>query len=188
MVTFWVAYSKEEPWCTTHFILYFTGFWVEFFISSIFLLTHLFILIFNYRKRKPWMLFLTMKNLTAQNFPWIHDRVNHVALHVVETETLPNIFFNEKEVSKRSHSGSVCRSSIFFFFLLLQGQILPIYDIFRPSIHLSSTNLFVFFGGRGRGGGKVPYLICLMLANLPFISNTITFPSPTPYPYEMMQG
>ena len=178
--------------CTTHFILYFTGFWVEFFISSIFLLTHLFILIFNYRKRKPWMLFLTMKNLTAQNFPWIHDRVNHVALHVVETETLPNIFFNEKEVSKRSHSGSVCRSSIFFFFLLLQGQILPIYDIFRPSIHLSSTNLFVFcllfLGGGGGGGGKVPYLIWLMLANLPFISNTITFPSPTPYPYEMMQG
>ena len=157
--------------CTTHFILYFTGFWVEFFISSIFLLTHLFILIFNYRKRKPWMLFLTMKNLTAQNFPWIHDRVNHVALHVVETETLPNIFFNEKEVSKRSHSGSVCRSSIFFFFLLLQGQILPIYDIFRPSIHLSSTNLFVFclffLGGGGGGGGRFHILFVLCLLTCP---------------------
>ena len=129
MVTFWVAYFKKEPWCTTHFILYFTGFWVEFFISSIFLLIHLFILIFNYRKRKPWMLLLTMKNLILQHFSWLHDRVNHVALHVVETETPPNIYFNEKEVSKRSQSGSVCRSSIFFLFL--QEQILPIYFFFR---------------------------------------------------------
>ena len=117
-----------EPWCTTHFNLYLSGFWVEFFISSIFLFIHLFILIFNYRKRKPWMLLLTMKNLIVQHFSWLHDRVNHVAFHVVKTETLPNIYFNEKEVLKRSHSGSVCRSS--FFFLFLQEQILPIYFFF----------------------------------------------------------
>ena len=121
-----------EPWCTTHFNLYLSGFWVEFFISSIFLFIHLFILIFNYRKRKPWMLLLTMKNLIVQHFSWLHDRVNHVALHVVETETLPNIYFNEKEVSKRSQSGSVCRSSIFFcsfrnkyylFIFFLEGTV-----------------------------------------------------------------
>ena len=117
-----------------HYAFYFifTGFWVEFFISSIFLLIHLFILIFNYRKRKPWMLLLTMKNLILQHFSWLHDRVNHVALHVVETETLPNIYFNEKEVLKRSHSGSVCRSSFFFcsfrnkyylFFFFLEGTV-----------------------------------------------------------------
>ena len=59
------------------------------------------------------MLLLMMKNLIVQHFSWLHDRVNHVALHVVETQTLPNIYFNEKEVSKRSHSGSICRSAIF---------------------------------------------------------------------------
>ena len=118
-----------------HYAFYFifTGFWVEFFISSIFLLIHLFILIFNYRKRKPWMLLLAMKNLILQHFSWLHDRgVNHVALHVVETETLPNIYFNEKEVLKRSHSGSVCRSS--FFFLFLQEQILPIYFFLEGTV------------------------------------------------------
>ena len=59
--------------------------------------------------------------------------------------------------------------------------------IIHPSIHLSSSNLFVFcwlicfsFGKEG-GEGKVPYLICLMLANLPFISNAITFPFPPPH-------
>ena len=145
--------------CTTHFILYFTGFWVEFFISSIFLLTHLFILIFNYRKRKPWMLFLTMKNLTAQNFPWIHDRVNHVALHVVETETLPNIFFNEKEVSKRSHSGSVCRSSIFSFFCSFRDKYYLFMIFFvHPSIYLVRICLFFLGGGGGGGEGSISYL------------------------------
>ena len=79
------------------------------------------------------MLLLTMKNLIVQHFSWLHDRVNHVALHVVETETLPNIYFNEKEVLKRSHSGSVCRSS-FFFFLFLQEQILPIYFFLEGTV------------------------------------------------------
>ena len=71
-------------------------------------------------------------------------------------------------------------------------QITCIYDIICPSIHLSSTNLFVFclfvFLLEGGGEGEILYLICLMLANLPFISNAIIMPSPTPYPYEMMQG
>ena len=66
-------------------------------------------------------------------------------------------------------------------------QITCIYDIIRPSIHLSSTNLFVFLL-EGGGEGEILYLICLMLANLPFISNAIIMPSPTPYPHEMMQG
>ena len=57
-------------------------------------------------------------------------------------------------------------------------QITCIYDIIRPSIHLSSTNLFVFclfvfFLLEGGGEGEILYLICLMLANLPFISNAI---------------
>ena len=86
------------------------------------------------------MLLLMRKNLIVQHFSWLHDRVNHVALHVVETETLPNIYFNDKEASKRSRNGSVYGSSIFS----LQEQILPTYDIIRPSIHLSSTNLFLF--------------------------------------------
>ena len=77
-------------------------------------------------------------------------------------------------------------------FFSLQEQILPTYDIIRPSIHLSSTNLFLFalflFFLEGGGEGKVPYLICLTLANFPFLSNAITLPSPPPYPYEMMQG
>ena len=127
-----------EPWCATHFTLYFTGFWVEFFISSIFLLIHLFISIFNYRKRKPWMLLLTI----VQHFSWLHDRVNHVALHVVETQTLPNIYFNEKEVSKRSHSGSVCRSSIF---------VVP-----------SGTNTTYMFFFRGHGNES-----CNLIGSLP---------------------
>ena len=105
----------------------------------------------------------------VQHFSWLHDRVNHVALHIVETETLPNIYFNDKKASKRS-----------------QDQLLPIYDIIHPSIHLSSSNLLVFvclfvFLLEGGGEGKVPCLICLMLANLPFISNAITFPSPPPH-------
>ena len=70
-------------------------------------------------------------------------------------------------------------------------QITCIYDIIRPSIYLSSTNmfvcLFVFLLELG-GEGEILYLICLMLANLPFISNAIIMPSPTPYPCEMMQG
>ena len=132
-----------EPWCTTHFNLYLSGFWVEFFISSIFLFIHLFILIFNYRKRKPWMLLLTMKNLIVQHFSWLHDRVNHVAFHVVKTETLPNIYLNEKEVLKRSHSGSVCRSSFFFC-------------SFRNKYYL-----FIFFS---RGHGKES---CNLIGSLP---------------------
>ena len=129
-----------------HYAFYFifTGFWVEFFISSIFLLIHVFILIFNYRKRKPWMLLLTMKNLILQHFSWLHDRVNHIALHVVETETLPNIYFNEKEVLKRSHSGSVCRSSFFFFFV--------------PS----GTNTTYLFFFRGHGNES-----CNLIGSLP---------------------
>ena len=134
------------------------------------------------------MLLLTRKNVIVHHFSWLHDRVNHVALHVVETETLPNIYFNDKEASKRSRNGSVYGSSIFS----LQEQILPTYDIIRPSIHLSSTSLFLFalfvFFLEGGGEGKVPYLICLMLANFPFLSDAITLPSPPPYPYEMMQG
>lgn len=120
--------------------------------------------------RKPWMLLLTIKNLMVQNFSWLHDWVNHIDLHIVETEILPNIYFNDKKASKRS-----------------QEKLLSIYDIIHPSIHLSSSNLFVFcwlicfsFGKEG-GEGKVPYLICLMLANLPFISNAITFPFPPPH-------
>ena len=129
-----------------HYAFYFifTGFWVEFFISSIFLLIHLFILIFNYRKRKPWMLLLTMKNLILQHFSWLHDRINHIALHVVETETLPNIYFNEKEVLKRSHSGSVCRSFFFFFFV--------------PS----GTNTTYLFFFRGHGNES-----CNLIGSLP---------------------
>ena len=131
-----------------HYAFYFIFHW---FFGRVlyFLLIHLFILIFNYRKRKPWKLLLTMKNLRVQHFSWWHDRVNHVALHVVETETLPNIYFNEKEVSKRSHSGSVCRSSIFFcyfrnkyylFFFFLEGTVTnpAIWSVLYPvSIFLS---------------------------------------------------
>ena len=83
-----------------------------------------------------------MKNLRVQHFSWLHDRVNHVALHVVETETLPNIYFNEKEVSKRSHSGSVCRSSIF---------VVP-----------SGTNTTYIFFFRGHGNES-----CNLIGSLP---------------------
>ena len=126
-------------------------------------------MIFNDRKRQPWMLLLMRKNVIVQHFSWLHDRVNHVALHVVETETLPNIYFNDKEASKRSRNGSVYGSSIFS----LQEQILPTYDIIRPSIHLSSTNLFlfalfVFFFGRWRGGkGSISYLSYACQLSLP---------------------
>ena len=57
----------------------------------------------------------------------------------------------------------------------------------HPSIYLVRICLFLlaylffFWKGGGGGEGKVPYLICLMLANLPFISNAITFPSPPPH-------
>ena len=55
----------------------------------------------------------------------------------------------------------------------------------HPSICLVRICLFLlaylFFFWKGGGEGKVPYLICLMLANLPFISNAITFPSPPPH-------
>ena len=115
------------------------------------------------------MLLLMRKNVIVQHFSWLHDRVNHVALHVVETETLPNIYFNDKEASKRSRNGSVYGSSIFS----LQEQILPTYDIIRPSIHLSSTNLFLFalflfFFGRWRGGkGSISYLSYACQLSLP---------------------
>ena len=85
-----------------------------------------------------------MKNLILQHFSWLHDRVNHIALHVVETETLPNIYFNEKEVLKRSHSGSVCRSSFFFFFV--------------PS----GTNTTYLFFFRGHGNES-----CNLIGSLP---------------------
>ena len=126
-------------------------------------------MIFNDRKRQPWMLLLMRKNVIVQHFSWLHDRVNHVALHVVETETLPNIYFNDKEASKRSRNGSVYGSSIFS----LQEQIPPTYDIIRPSIHLSSTNLFLFalflfFFGRWRGGkGSISYLSNACQLSLP---------------------
>ena len=62
----------------------------------------------------------------------------------------------------------------------------------HPSIYLVRICLFFVclfvFLLEGGGEGEILYLICLMLANLPFISNAIIMPSPTPYPYEMMQG
>ena len=102
--------------------------------------------------RKPWMLLLTIKNLMVQHFSWLHDRVNHIALHIVETEILPNIYFKDKKASKRS-----------------QEQLLPIYDIIHPSIHLSSSNLFVFVGlfvfllEREGGGGRERFHILFVL-------------------------
>ena len=58
-------------------------------------------------------------------------------------------------------------------FFSLQEQILPTYDIIRPSIHLSSTNLFLFalflfFFGRWRGGkGSISYLSYACQLSLP---------------------
>ena len=129
--------------------------------------------------RKPWMLLLTIKNLMVQNFSWLHDWVNHIALHIVETEILPNIYFNDKKASKRS-----------------QEKLLSIYDIIHPSIHLSSSNLFVFVGlfvfllERGGGGkGSISYLSYACKLALHLQRNHIPLPSsPPPYPYEMMQG
>ena len=113
-----------------HYAFYFIFRW---FLGKVLYFINLFIYLSIYFDiefiRKPWKLLLTIKNLMVQHFSWLHDRVNHVALHIVETETLPTIYFNETEVLKRSHSGSVCRSS-FFFFLFLQEQILPIYFFF----------------------------------------------------------
>ena len=102
--------------------------------------------------RKPWMLLLTIKNLMVQNFSWLHDWVNHIALHIVETEILPNIYFNDKKASKRS-----------------QEKLLSIYDIIHPSIHLSSSNLFVFVGlfvfllerNEGRERFHILFVLCL---------------------------
>ena len=153
-----------------HYAFYFISRW---FLGKVLYFINLFIYLSIYFDiefiRKPWKLLLTIKNLMVQHFSWLHDRVNHVALHIVETETLPNIYFNDKKASKRS-----------------QDQLLPIYDIIHLSIHLSSSNLLVFvclfvFLLEGGGEGKVPCLICLMLANLPFISKAITFPSPPPH-------
>ena len=75
-------------------------------------------------------------------------------------------------------------------------QITCIYDIIRPSIHLSSTNLFVFclfvcfsFGRGRRGRDLISYILfALCLPTCPSSPTPSPMPSPTPYPYEMMQG
>ena len=81
-----------------HYAFYFIFRW---FLGKVLYFINLFIYLSIYFDiefiRKPWKLLLTIKNLMVQHFSWLHDRVNHVALHIVETETLPNIYFNDKK-------------------------------------------------------------------------------------------
>ena len=73
-------------------------------------------------------------------------------------------------------------------------QITCIYDIIRPSIHLSITNLFVFclfvcfFFWKGEERERSYILFALCLPTYPSSPTPSPMPSPTPYPYEMMQG
>ena len=157
IVTSWVAHF-QRTWCIKkaigammHYAFYFIFRW---FLGKVLNFINLFIYLSIYFDiefiRKPWKLLLTIKNVMVQHFSWLHDRVNHVALHIVETETLPNIYFNDKKTSKRS-----------------QDQLLPIYDIIHPSIHLFSSNLFLFaclfffWKGEGRERFHVLFVLCL---------------------------